>query len=132
MKNKIVALSAVAAAFAFIGSANAATVTAGAVGQLFNSVGDSSATFDSVPGAPQTYNGPSTAFGPFTDNGASFSGQGMLMQNGPAGDQPSLGLYAQPLHDTSVYLTVMPATVPNTGEVIALGGSFNHFGLYWG
>ena len=129
MQKKIMASFALAASVAFSVPANATTVTILGAGVLSNSVGDSSATFDTVPGAPQTYNGTVTPFGPFSDNTGSFTGQGMIMLNGPGGTQGSLGLYAEPLHDTTNYLTVMPAGSP---ENLALGSTFARFGLYWG
>jgi len=128
MKKTIVASLAVAAAFAITAPANATTVVAGAAGALLNTAGDTSATFDSVPGAPQSY-GSVGAFGPFTDNGANFSGLGMIMLNTPGGTGDSLGLYAEPFHDTSNYLTVQPAGSP---ETIALNTTATRFGLYWG
>ena len=51
------------------------------------------------------------------------------MLNTPGGTGGSLGLYAEPFHDTTNYLTVQPAGSP---ETIALNTTATRFGLYWG
>jgi fibronectin-binding autotransporter adhesin len=103
--------------------ASAAVITVLASGVLSN--GSPVATFD---GLTQTPYGLTTPAGPFFDGGASFSGSGIVMRNGPAGDQPSLGLYAEPFHDTSNYL----ALLGGGSETISYSTLKDAFGLYWG
>ena len=128
MKKAIVASLAVAAAFAVTAPANAATVVAGSAGALVNTAGDTSATFDSVPGAPQSY-GSVGAFGALYRQWRQFQRPGMIMLNTRRWHGGSLGLYAEPFNDTSNYLTVQPAGSP---ETIALDSTSTRFGLYWG
>ena len=61
----------------------------------------SGATFDSV--SAEAY-GSTVPFGSFSDGGASFSGSGVVMNNGGQG---SLELYATPLGDTTNYMAVL-------------------------
>lgn len=130
MKKAIVALSVLAGAFAMSAPAHAALVTTVSVaGIMNNSFGATEATFDNILSppqpAPQPY-GSIGAFGDFNDNGGAFSGFGMIMKN-PG--QDSLGLYAEPLGDTTNYLTVQPAGSP---EKIVLNGLYSKFELSWG
>src|SRR5438477_2691741 len=103
--------------------ADAAVITVLHPGVLSN--GSPVATFESQT---QTPYGSTTPTGSFIDGGASFSGSGIVMRNGPAGDQPSLGLYAEPFHDTSNYL----ALLGGGSETISFSTVKDAFGLYWG
>jgi len=103
--------------------ADAAVITVLDPGVLSN--GSPVATFESQT---QTPYGSTTPTGSFIDGGASFSGSGIVMRNGPAGDQPSLGLYAEPFHDTSNYL----ALLGGGSETISFSTVKDAFGLYWG
>jgi fibronectin-binding autotransporter adhesin len=103
--------------------ANAAVITVLASGVLSN--GGPVATFDTQT---QTPYGSTTPAGSFIDGGASFSGSGIVMRNGPAGDQPSLGLYAEPFHDTTNYL----ALLGGASETISYATLKDTLGLYWG
>ena len=61
------------------------------------------ATFDEA-GVPVDGYGSTSPSGTFTDAGATFSGSGVVMNNGGGG---SLGLYAQPYGDGTSYLAVL-------------------------
>ena len=82
----------------------------------------SGATFDTV--SAQAY-GSISAFGSFSDGGASFSGSAVVMNNGGQG---SLGLYATPYGDTTNYMAVLGGG----SEQIAYSSLKDSFGLYWG
>jgi fibronectin-binding autotransporter adhesin len=103
--------------------ADAAVITVLASGVLSN--GSPVATFE---GQTQTPYGSTAPTGSFVDGGASFSGSGIVMRNGPAGDQPSLALYAEPFHDTTNYL----ALLGGGSETISYSTVKDAFGLYWG
>lgn len=118
--NKLLVAVSFATAFAFQAPARAALITISPAGQLFN--GNPAATFD---GLTQTPYGQTTAAGPFTDGGASFSGTGLIMKN-PG--QDSLGFYAEPFHDTTNYLAILGGR----SETITYSGARHSFGLYWG
>ena len=138
MRKVVVLLAGAAALFALSSSANAATVTALGPASDFNiltsdpnavadGIGASSANFNNPPLVSTTTYGSSTpAQGPFSQGGASFSGDGILMKN-PG--QDSLGLYAEPFHDNTQYLTVRPF---GANETVTFGGTFGKLGLYWG
>jgi hypothetical protein len=118
--NKLSIVTAVATLFALQAPAHAALITISPAGQLTN--GGSVATFE---GLTQTPYGQTTAAGPFSDGGASFSGTGLIMKN-PG--QDSLGFYAEPFHDTTNYLAVLGGR----SETITYSGPRHSFGLYWG
>jgi fibronectin-binding autotransporter adhesin len=122
MNRKLGALASVLA-LAIQTPAKAAVITVLASGVLSN--GAPVATFD---GLTQTPYGSTTTAGAFIDGGASFSGSGIVMRNGPVGDQPSLGLYAEPFHDTTNYL----ALLGGASETISYATMKDIFGLYWG
>ena len=84
------------------------------------------ATFDSIPQTPygdsvQTSPNPAT----FTDGGGSWSGSGIVMNNGGGG---SLGLYAEPYNDTTNYMAVLSGQ----SETVVYGKTYSELGLYWG
>jgi len=118
--NKLLTAAALTAAIAFQTPANAVVITVLAPGVL--SSGSPVATFD---GLTQTPYGLTTPAGPFIDGGASFTGSGIVMNNGGGG---SLGLYAEPFHDTTNYLAVLGGG----SETIAYSKPQDRFGLYWG
>ena len=118
--HKLLAAITFTSVFALHSAATAATITILPPGQLTN--GNPVASFDSL--TPTAY-GSTTPAGPFTDGGASFSGSGLIMQNG---GQPSMGLYAQPFHDTTNYLAILGGS----SETITYSGDRHSFGLYWG
>ena len=103
-------------------------LTASGAGVLSVNLGGGLADFNSETSLT-TYGASSPPQGPFTDGGANFSGDGILMLNPPAGAGGSLGLYAEPYHDTTQYLTVQP-NGPN--ELVAFGHAYSTLGLYWG
>ena len=128
MKKTIVASLAVAAAFAITAPANATTVLqVQPVPYLIPRVilglrltaclVHRSRMARSVPSVPLLTMAPISA------------ASGMIMLNTPGGTGGSLGLYAEPFHDTSNYLTVQPAGSP---ETIALNTTATRFELYWG
>jgi hypothetical protein len=121
--NKLLTAAAVSVVLAFQAPAKAAVITVLAPGVL--SDGSPAATFD---GQTQTPYGLTTPAGNFADGGALFSGSGIVMRNGPLGDQPSLGLYAEPFHDTTNYLAVLGGG----SETISYSAAMDRFGLYWG
>jgi fibronectin-binding autotransporter adhesin len=82
----------------------------------------SGATFDNL--SAEAY-GSTAPYPSFLDGGASFSGSGIVMNNG---GQDSLGLYATPFGDTTNYMAVLGGG----SEEIAYAGFKNSFGLYWG
>jgi hypothetical protein len=108
--------------------ASATSITVFGAGVLHTNNGDSEVTFDSIP-STTTYGNSGPVQGPFAANGANFSGSGILMLNGPGGAGGSLGLYAEPFHDTTQYLTVQPG---GSTETIQFASAFQRFGLYWG
>jgi hypothetical protein len=127
---KLLASAAVAAALAMSVPANASTITVLDAGVLHTTTtGDSEATFDGIQSAT-TYGNTAPVQGTFTENGATFSGGGILMLNPPP--LSALGLYAEPSHDTTQYLTVTPNPGNNPAETITLSGVKTRFGLYWG
>ncbi len=84
------------------------------------------ATFDSIPQTPygdsvQTSPDPAT----FSDGGGSWSGSGIVMNNGGGG---SLGLYAEPFGDTTNYMAVLSGQ----SETVVYGRTYSELGLYWG
>jgi hypothetical protein len=101
-------------------------VTASAPGVL--SVFGGGANFNSEI-SPTLYGNSGPPQGPFTEGGANFSGDGILMLNPPLGAGGSLGLYAEPFHDTTQYLTVQPF---GATETVDFAGAFKTLGLYWG
>jgi hypothetical protein len=103
-------------------------LTASGAGVLSVNLGGGLADFDSEV-SPTLYGNSGPPQGPFTDGGANFSGDGILMLNPPLGAGGSLGLYAEPFHDTTQYLTVQP-NGPN--EAVAFSNSYSTLGLYWG
>lgn len=110
----------IAALLALQAPATAAVITISPAGQLSDS--GITATFD---GLTQTPYGLTPPAGPFTDGGANFSGSGLIMKN-PG--QDSLGLYAEPFHDTTNYLAILGGG----SETITYSGDRHSFGLYWG
>jgi hypothetical protein len=83
-------------------------------------------TFDSIPQSPygdsvQTPPNPAT----FSDGGGSWSGSGIVMNNGGGG---SLGLYAEPYNDTTNYMAVLSGQ----SETVVYGKTYSELGLYWG
>lgn len=121
--NRLLGALAFMFALAIQAPANAAVITVLAPGVLSN--GSPEATFESQI---QTPYGLTTPTGAFIDGGASYSGSGIVMRNGAAGDQPSLGLYAEPFHDTSNYM----ALLGGASETISYATLKDTFGLYWG
>jgi PEP-CTERM motif len=102
---------------------NAASITILSPGDLGPPSGYGSVvTFDNL--SAEAYRS-TVAFGSFSDGGASFSGSGIVMNNGGA---DSLGLYATPLGDGTNYMAVLGGG----SEEIVYSGSKNSFGLYWG
>jgi PEP-CTERM motif len=101
---------------------NAASITILSPGNLGPTSG---ATFNSITATPYGQTTPSV---PFSDGGADFSGSGFVMNNG---GQPSLGLYATPLGDTTNYMAVLGGGSEKI-DFSGLKNSFNTFGLYWG
>jgi hypothetical protein len=104
-------------------AANAASITILPPGDLGPPAGyGSGATFDTVSAQPYGSTAPS---GSFLNGGASFSGSGVVMNNG---GQSSLGLYATPFGDSTNYLAVLGGG----SEEIAFSALKSSFGLYWG
>jgi hypothetical protein len=104
-------------------AANAASITILPPGDIGPPAGyGTGATFDTI--AAQPY-GSTTSSGLFLDGGASFSGSGVVMNNGGQG---SAGLYATPYGDATNYLAVLGGG----SEEIAFSGLKSSFGLYWG
>jgi fibronectin-binding autotransporter adhesin len=117
---RISTLLAAAVSFGLsVAAGNAASITILSPGNLGPTSG---ATFNSITAT--TY-GETTPSAPFSNGGADFSGSGVVMNNG---GQPSLGLYATPLGDTTNYMAVLG----NGSEEIAYSSLKNAFGLYWG
>ena len=84
------------------------------------------ATFDSIPQTPygdfvQTSPNPAT----FSDGGGSWSGSGIVMNNGGGA---SLGLYAEPYNDTTNYMAVLSGQ----SETVVYAKTYSELGLYWG
>lgn len=105
-------------------AANAAvSITILPPGDLGPPVGyGSGATFNTVSAQPYGSTAPS---GLFIDGGATFSGSGVVMNNGGQG---SLGLYATPFGDATNYIAVLGGG----SERIAFSSLKTSFGLYWG
>ena len=101
-------------------------VTAYGIGVLSLNLGGGLANFNH-PTSKTLYGNSSPAQGTFTQSGATFSGDGILMTNPTPGS--SLGLYAEPYGDTTQYLTVQPHG-PN--ETVTFGNTYTTLGLYWG
>jgi PEP-CTERM motif len=102
---------------------SAATISVLSPGDLGPPAGyGSGATFDTV--SAQAY-GSTSAFGSFSEGGASFSGSAVIMNNGGQG---SLGLYATPYGDTTNYMAVLGGG----SEQISYSSPKTSFGLYWG
>lgn len=118
--NKFLAAAALTMVMTLQVPANAAVISILPAGQLTN--GGTVATFDSLTPTPY---GSTTAADPFTNGGASFSGGGLIMYNPGL---PSLGLYAEPFHDTTNYLAILGGR----SETITYSGARHSFGLYWG
>jgi len=74
-------------------------------GDLHNLFGDPEAKFNSLPQA--AYGSTSPTAGSFHEDGAHFTGGGLIMKN-PG--QDSLGLYAEPLGDKTKYLAILGGT----------------------
>jgi PEP-CTERM motif len=93
---------------------------------VFGPPSGSVATFDNVSaeayGSTASYG---SLYGSLLDGGASFSGSGVVMNNG---GRDSLGLYATPFGDATNYMAVLGGG----SEEIAYSGSKDSFGLYWG
>lgn len=119
---RLAAASMVAAALAFAGHANAATVTALSAGVMTTDLGGGLADFEGIPSATNPGNS-APPQGSFSDGGASFSGYGILMTG------TTSGLYAAPYGDGTQYLTVQPN---GSTETVTFGGSTSKLGLYWG
>jgi hypothetical protein len=110
-------------AIALSSAANAASIAILSPGDMGPPAGyGSAATFDGV--SAEAY-GSTLPFGSFLDGGASFSGSGVVMNNGGQG---SLGLYATPFGDATNYMAVLGGG----SEAIAYSGLKDSFGLYWG
>jgi hypothetical protein len=104
-------------------AANAASITILPPGDIGPPAGyGTGATFNSVSAQPYGTTGSS---GPFLDGGATFSGSGVVMNNGSQG---SLGLYATPYGDATNYMAVLGGG----SEEIAFSALKSSFGLYWG
>ena len=109
----------------------AATVATLAPGVLVDSnaaadgLGGGFADFD-TPASVTTYGNSSPSQGTFVQNGATFSGDGILMTNAGL---DALGLYAEPYHDTTQYLTVKPY---GPTETVEFSATYKTVGLYWG
>jgi hypothetical protein len=80
------------------------------------------ATFDDLTAEPY---GSTAPFGTFSEGGATFSGDGVVMNNYGGG---SLGLYATPYGDPTNYMAVLGGH----SETIAYAAARTDFGLYWG
>lgn len=121
MRPLMAASLVVGAAFVFGSSAQAATVTALAAGVLSHNLGGGQADFESqTAGTPGTTAPPA---GTFTYGDATFTGNGMIMIG------TTSGLYAEPFHDTTQYLTVQPN---GPTETVSFSHSYGELGLYWG
>jgi hypothetical protein len=108
-----------------VGAQAAVTVTpVGAGGTPYVSVPGltSIATFDSIA---QTPYGQTSATPAFTDGGGSWSGGGVVMENAGL---DSLGLYAEPLNDTTNYMAVLGGQ----SETVTYNKLQSQMGLYWG
>jgi len=81
-------------------------------------------TFDES-GVPLVTYGLTTPSGSFTEDGVSFSGSGIVMNNF-GGD--SEGIYAQPFGDPTNYMAVLGGD----SETISYSQLDSEFGLYWG
>jgi PEP-CTERM motif len=104
-------------------AANAASITILPPGDIGPPAGyGTGATFDTI--AAQPY-GSTISSGWFLDGGASFSGSGVVMNNGGQGSD---GLYATPYGDATNYLAVLGGG----SEQIAFSALKSSFGLYWG
>jgi PEP-CTERM motif len=104
-------------------AANAASITILPPGDIGPPAGyGAGATFDTITAQPYLS---TTSSGTFVDGGATFSGSGVVMNNGGQG---SAGLYATPYGDATNYLAVLGGG----SEEIAFSGLKSSFGLYWG
>jgi hypothetical protein len=102
---------------------NAATIAFLPPGNIGPPAGYGSvATFDGV--VAEAY-GSTAPFGLLLDGGASFTGSGIVMNNGGGA---SLGLYATPYGDGTNYMAVVGGGTEN----ISYTTLKNSFGLYWG
>ncbi len=119
---RVSCLPAVAAGILFSQSAFAYSINVLPAGTLFPPSEYGVATFDDLTPAPYAS---TTPFGTFTVDGATFSGDGIVMNNGGGG---SLGLYATPYGDASNYMAVLGGG----SETIAYDQPRTSFGLYWG
>ena len=88
-------------------------------------LGGGFADFD-TPASVTTYGNSSPSQGTFVQSGATFSGDGILMTNAGL---DALGLYAEPYHDTTQYLTVNPY---GPTETVNFSATYQTLGLYWG
>ena len=104
---------------------HAGTIAVLPAGQIAPLDGNNLVTFDRLVA---TAYGSTTSAGQFQAGGATFSGNGLIMRNGLNGSLPSLGLYAEPYHDTSNYLAVLG----NDSETVSFNSKHTSFGLYWG
>jgi hypothetical protein len=122
MNKKMAAALVLGAALAVSASANAATVTALGVGVLSANLGGGLADFD-TPSSVTTPGNTAPPQGPFVVGSASFSGDGILMTG------TTSGLYAEPFHDVTQYLTIKPN---GPTETIVFSSAYQELGLYWG
>lgn len=117
------ALVGLAFTLAVSAAANAATIAFLPPGDIGAPAGYGSvATFDDV--SAEAYGG-TAAFGLLLDGGATFTGSGIVMNNGGGA---SLGLYATPYGDGTNYMAVLGGGTEN----ISYATLKNSFGLYWG
>jgi hypothetical protein len=104
-------------------AANAASITILPPGDLGPPAGYGTvATFDTITAQPYLSTASS---GTFFDGGATFSGGGVVMNNG---GKDSGSLYATPYGDATNYLAVLGGR----SEQIDFTGLKSSFGLYWG
>jgi hypothetical protein len=104
-------------------AANAASITILPPGDLGPPNGyGAGATFTSVVAQPY---GSTASSGSFVDGSATFSGTGVVMNNGGQGSD---GLYATPFGDATNYMAVLGGG----SEAISYSSAMNSFGLYWG
>jgi hypothetical protein len=124
VRNQSIGAAVAAFALGYCSFSQAAVISVLGAGAL-SPAGTNVVTFDTFP---QTAYGATTPAGPFTANGALFSGDGIVMRNGPAGGAGSLGLYAEPAHDQTNYLAILGGQ----SETLKLASLSTSFGLYWG
>jgi hypothetical protein len=114
------------AAMGYAQSAAAIVITPSGTNNI--SSGGPEATFDGNTdngNTPIPYPNTSPAAGPFVQNGYSFSGDGVIVNNFGAG---SAGVYATPLNDSTNYLAILGGK----SETISFSSLMNYFGLYIG